>query len=402
MLSPGGAVVLDDYNDYGGCRLAVDEFLSDHADAKLLQAEPNGVIQKSRSRPLRSPVDSSDVTPSDAARGSLDERLGTQLVDGLRPSLAGRKVALIDCPLHPNPGDSAIYLGELAILKRVGARIVARQDDRTFDVEELKRLDDDVVLVFHGGGNFGDLYVEHDNARLALLEAFPNRTILQMPQSILYRDESNLEAMRNAAAAARDFTILTRDRQSFEFADAHFDCTVRLTPDAVFALGTRPRMGESQQDVFALSRGDAERTKTDLETAVLARGLEPLDWIEFDAPRWVRAAVTVNQRSWQHWREAGPRLATFERRLGLRQRAVCVHHMNRGLRMLARGRAVVTDRLHALILCEIQGIPVAAYDSGYGKISSLWSTWMSESSLSAIYDSAEEAVAAAIDLADRQ
>jgi O-methyltransferase len=29
-LSPGGVIVIDDYNDYGGCRTATDEFLASH------------------------------------------------------------------------------------------------------------------------------------------------------------------------------------------------------------------------------------------------------------------------------------------------------------------------------------------------------------------------------------
>jgi exopolysaccharide biosynthesis predicted pyruvyltransferase EpsI len=331
----------------------------------------------------------------------LVERLGARLVEDLWPTLAGRKVALIDCPLHPNPGDSAIYLGEIVILRRLKARIVARLDDRTFSVEELKRLGDDVVLVFHGGGNLGDLYPEHDEARLAILQAFPERTIVQMPESILYRDPRNLEAMRRAVAGAPGYTILTRDQQSFEFARSHFDCRVRLAPDAAFALGTRPRTAAPELDVLALSRADVERSRTDLELAVLAEGLTPVDWIEYERPRWMDPAITLNQRSWQHWGSAGPRLAAYERRLGLRQRAVCVHHVDRGMQMLARGRAVVTDRLHAMILAELQGIPVAAYDSGYGKLRSLWSTWMADSPLSTVYDSAEEAVAAATALAEQ-
>lgn len=31
-LTPGGVIVIDDYNDYAGCRTAVDEFLAGHAD----------------------------------------------------------------------------------------------------------------------------------------------------------------------------------------------------------------------------------------------------------------------------------------------------------------------------------------------------------------------------------
>lgn len=34
-LAPGGIMVIDDYNDYGGCRTAVDEFLTARADYRM-------------------------------------------------------------------------------------------------------------------------------------------------------------------------------------------------------------------------------------------------------------------------------------------------------------------------------------------------------------------------------
>jgi len=45
-VSPGGFVILDDYNDYGGCRKAVEEFLASHPEFEVLQTQPNAVIQR--------------------------------------------------------------------------------------------------------------------------------------------------------------------------------------------------------------------------------------------------------------------------------------------------------------------------------------------------------------------
>jgi asparagine synthase (glutamine-hydrolysing) len=46
VLSPGGYLVLDDYNDYGGCREATDAFVRGHEDVEILQREPHAVITK--------------------------------------------------------------------------------------------------------------------------------------------------------------------------------------------------------------------------------------------------------------------------------------------------------------------------------------------------------------------
>lgn len=47
-ISGGGFIVVDDYNDYGGCKMAVDEFLSNNQEFRLLHTQPHAVIQRSQ------------------------------------------------------------------------------------------------------------------------------------------------------------------------------------------------------------------------------------------------------------------------------------------------------------------------------------------------------------------
>jgi asparagine synthase (glutamine-hydrolysing) len=48
VWSPGGYWVIDDYNDYGGCRRAVDEFLAGHDDVIRCPVNGNLVLQCGR------------------------------------------------------------------------------------------------------------------------------------------------------------------------------------------------------------------------------------------------------------------------------------------------------------------------------------------------------------------
>ena len=41
-----GLLVLDDYNDYGGCKTAVDEFLAAHPGFELVRTTPHAVVRK--------------------------------------------------------------------------------------------------------------------------------------------------------------------------------------------------------------------------------------------------------------------------------------------------------------------------------------------------------------------
>jgi len=46
VLPPGGLLVLDDYNDYGGCRKAVDEFVAADPRFELLRTSPHAVLRR--------------------------------------------------------------------------------------------------------------------------------------------------------------------------------------------------------------------------------------------------------------------------------------------------------------------------------------------------------------------
>ncbi len=48
VLSVGGYFIIDDYHDYGGCRKAVDEFISKQSDLKIVEKEPNLVIERTK------------------------------------------------------------------------------------------------------------------------------------------------------------------------------------------------------------------------------------------------------------------------------------------------------------------------------------------------------------------
>jgi pyruvyl transferase EpsO len=55
---------------------------------------------------------------------------------------------------------------------------------------------------------------------------------------------------------------------------------------------------------------------------------------------------------------------------------LCRIRVNRGLAMLSRGRVVISDRLHGVLLAALAGIPVVAIDNRVGKLSAFLGTWL--------------------------
>ena len=111
----------------------------------------------------------------------------------------GSPYALVDFPDHANVGDSAIWLGELVLLRAITGRdpsYVSAWHD--FDRDAFLHSCPDGPVLIHGGGNLGDLWSHHQRFRESLLTAFPDRTIVQLPQSIFFRDGGAADVIAQA------------------------------------------------------------------------------------------------------------------------------------------------------------------------------------------------------------
>jgi pyruvyl transferase EpsO len=320
-------------------------------------------------------------------------------VDGVVRSLVrpGERVALINFPNHANAGDPALWLGELASLRRAGARVVYRASWGSYRKDELARaLRGGGSILLHGGGNFGDLY-PHNQAttRERVLADFPTVRTIQLPQSLWFQSPENRDRLRRLCEDHADFTLLVRESQSLEIAQRHFAVPTLLCPDPVFALGPQPRAARPVVHVLWLARGDVESTRYEPPHDA---GVQVLDWLHdvADEPAWPRRdrlALRLNRRL----HAAAPALA--RRALALTIAPLAARWMRRGCALLARGRVVVTDRLHGHILAMLQDIPHVVLDNSYGKLRSIVDTWTHESATAHWADGPETALAIARRLA---
>ncbi|TVV76354.1 exopolysaccharide biosynthesis protein [Sphingomonas solaris] len=282
----------------------------------------------------------------------------------------GTPYALVDFPDHANVGDSAIWLGELAMLRGVTGRdpcYVSTWHD--FDPDAFRRACPDGVLFLHGGGNLGDIWPHHQHFREHLLETVRDRPLVQLPQSIHFRDPAKAQRFATLAAGHPDFTLYVRDGRSLAFARARFACPSHLAPDSALALGPQVRDAPDCR-LLMLLRSDDERRD---HAGPPPPGATVADWLEDDAmPADTATDTTVAARE-----------AQARARVG------------RGLRLLSRGEVIVTDRLHGHILTGLLGIPHVVLDNDYGKIAGYMANWPSPLALPAT------TMAQAVVLADR-
>ena len=164
-----------------------------------------------------------------------------------------------------------------------------------------------------------------------------------------------------------------RDRRSLEFAQQVLGVEAFLCPDLAFALGPLPRPRDAEVDVVWILRADSEAGARDADLGQE----EPRGWTE--DPRGGLARV---QRRLTRRVARSPSkhrlLAGLLRRTGV---PMAERRLRRGLDLLARGRAVVTDRLHGHILCLLLGIPHVVLDNSYGKVRRFREAWTDDDAL---------------------
>jgi pyruvyl transferase EpsO len=320
---------------------------------------------------------------------TIVERLRTRIRGTLFPLAARHETgALIDFPDHSNVGDSAIWAGAVAALHDAGIDVRYRCDPETYNRTHLKRSVPVGPIFINGGGNLGDVWRRHQRLRESVLRDFPDRPIVQLPQTVHFRDPANLEAARRLFDGHVNFTLLVRDHVSLELARGEFRTPSTLCPDMAFYLGRLDRAQAPDAEILWLRREDRESAagKVAVPSDVVV-----CDWLDDRVPalRRVRRVLRPFAVREPH------SLRVMSRALGAAYDRQARQRLREGCRLLGRGKVVITDRLHAHILCLLLGIPHVLLDNSYGKVRRVHETWTTGAALVRWATSPEEAVATA-------
>lgn len=289
-------------------------------------------------------------------------------------------VALLDFPAHANAGDLLIFQGELDYLADLGCSVGYMSSVHTHSAEVMNRRVAEGPIVLHGGGNFGDRYPIFQEFREAVISAHPDRRIIQSPQTFDYTDERNLIRTQQIYARHPNLTLLIRDAASVErVAELFPHNRVLYCPDAALGAGAIEPVGAADHEVALLKRIDGESLHSADDIPPRLLGMSHMS-------DWNHGLFDSNIGWW-------PRTFAVQalNMIGPLQKAVYPatsrafeNHMNvvvdGAVRLLSRGRVVVTDRLHAAILGMLMGKPVIAIDNVNGKLSAAYRDFLGDAS----------------------
>lgn len=280
-----------------------------------------------------------------------------------------RPYILWDFPNHSNVGDSAIWEGELKALETYFGRSPQNTCELLPGTEKLPPLTKKTQIIIHGGGNLGDLWEGHQLFRERIVREYPNNKIVQMPQSIYFKKQASLERCRQVFSAHPDLTIMTRDHTSYEIAKTIHGGQTELVPDMALAMGTIPRPCKPRVPIYALLRTDQEKLVAD-DLPILDR-LKAEDWIQEPFYPEVKL-LSLIKRVERKLPATRPLLRALKSMLFNRLARI---RTARGCEMLSSGYVVITDRLHAHILCSLMEVPHVFIDNSYGKLSGFHRAW---------------------------
>ena len=315
------------------------------------------------------PINSAEVSHAAMMTGLASRH------DILVDLIGDRPLHYVDFPVHGNIGDLLIMHGTLAFFRK--NNLVPRLSAPAFTYEP-EWIDKGEVIVFHGGGNFGDLYAEYGMQLLReyVVSSRPENRIIVLPQTIHFSSAQERQRSAKLFRTHPDVHICVRDHASYQIAQ-EFSDYVYLLPDMAHQL-YRINPSASAQDLGTLLISRMDDEKSDAAHAMQFDAVATTDWplLVGDSERHIesfRRAMRVMHRFGMGWLGNQVLSGLWARYSG--------RLITNAITLFSAHERIVTDRLHGHILACLMDKPNTVLDNSYGKNSSYVSAWTVNSEL---------------------
>jgi len=286
---------------------------------------------------------------------------------GLLPEIKGYKVILLDVPYYSNIGDTLIWQGTHDFLRKHGVKCELTASKDSFKFPTMPK---DCVILLQGGGNFGDIWYQHQLFREKVIVTYPDNKIIILPQTIYFREEETLVRDAEILSAHRNLLIVARDRRSFEILKKHYSTNrLMLLPDMAFCIDFSkfriPKATDNRNLFF--ERQDVEISPSYDYGRIVPADAERHEWplIEHPDESW-------RTRWMERVRRRIPRFYDLYWDGVMRK-----YYVKVGIQFISKYHTVFTTRLHGAILSFLLGKNVVLFDNAYGKNRTFFESWLS-------------------------
>lgn len=268
-----------------------------------------------------------------------------------------KKIVLLTAtPEHGNLGDQAIVYAEHRILNKTDLPVIEIRNSEYLNNRNWlqKKVDQEDIIAIDGGGNLGTLWPNEDDKISDIINRFNQNKIVIFPQTCYYDKNqeaiARLEGNRKKYYAAKDLTIMLRDRTSYHFMRENFPkLNYIFCPDIVLSIN-QFEFFENRDGILLCFRKDREKIVDEKIEDSIKRYLHELNIPFRDTSTILNKKITNKNRNQcldEKWKE------------------------------FARSKLVITDRLHAMIFSAITGTPCIAIDNQSKKVGGTYE-WIKE------------------------
>lgn len=271
-------------------------------------------------------------------------------------------IFLIGVPEHGNLGDQAIgYTEKVFLSKLLEDRNICYITEygfysKYFRLKKFLDKNPNSEILWHGGGNVGDIYKFHETMRLFAIKHLPHVKITILPQTIDYTKCSNkLQYAKEVYNNHSKLTFFVREKESYKKACLFFPkCKVFMVPDIVVTY--QPRIDDKKRkSVLICTRNDIEKNQESKQYIDSLKNILESNKIKY------KITDTVDEERYS---------CKFEQQK---------EGLYKKWGQFASSEVVITDRLHGMIFSLITHTPCIALDNSTGKVSSFYHTWLENS-----------------------
>ena len=306
----------------------------------------------------------------------------------LRKEIGGRDVCLLDLPNYYNPGDQLIWEGEEQILKQLNIKVKYRASHFYFNEKMISNND---CIILHGGGNFGDIYEQHQKFKEAIIRKFPQNKIIICSSTVHFTYKDNLRKSAKLFSKHPNVIIFARDKKSFRILQDNFkNAKCYLMPDMAFGIKKIKKISHKSKDKQILFhfRTDNEKSCLHKDSLDFINYLYISDWKPYcqksfkgNIHWWITNINKVLLRLLKlrtHWNEKHDVYGMIKLHSKEAQ-------IDAAVNFFQHYNLIITNRLHGHILACLLGIPNIVLDNNYGKNKSFFETWMKKNTFNAYY-----------------
>src|SRR5690606_22778710 len=268
--------------------------------------------------------------------------LKNKISEELTP-LIGSDYILLNLLYYDNIGDTLIWEGEETFLSSLPYKCLYRSSINTYNRD--KNFDTAVTILMQGGGNFGDLWSDHQKFRLEIVEKFRDNPIVIFPVSVHYLDNTKMLEDARLMAQHENLTICVRDQASYNLLKEHFSNNILLVPDMAFWIDPAQLQQYNRLSgnrALLLKRNDKELS-ADYDYTQHIEGsseLDILDWPTKQKVNFVHRIVNRPLHRKSPFKSFADRYA---------YRVYRPYLIKKGVRFLSNYNYIYTTRLHGAI-----------------------------------------------------